>query len=426
MSTLSDETFTTIAQNIKGEKDFGNFMLVHKKVFVSMPTKQQNDIINSLCKSGFDVFSIIKKMQDSNVVQLNKELFAAIVEWLCDRKYMNMLKEFLNLHHNEHKKCDDNVKKQIITYLSTEKSFNLEEYINTYYDHTQNGKRLIKFLNMITKMKIIYVSPQCDDQTLEEITRFFEYINKHKWILKLRSPKNHNFYGDLVEMCSKLSLKLNKDVGDKYIKELFPDNVLCEVEKLRTMSASTVTKTLNDDILNMSLSPNHIEMSSSCSNVQNKLTELKEFTDSTGLNERNKSWDIRSEQNPVIIKTNNSPHQSTIIESKDVTCTPCTPDVTNLESEPKSDSTQQSTIIGKYASNDEQIITLPVKRDQNKFNVIVEYLVNNWAFEENNIQVSQNKVRASLRQYQLYDDVDNKRIVLMSNNDSILNFVYTA
>ena len=140
---LSDNTFLTITENIKNDDHLVKFMLVHKDSFNMLSTFDKNYVIKSMCIRKINVTDVIENMQNCGNIQMNKELFAITIETICARRRssrIQMLNEFLIIHHDEHKTCNDDTRKHIFGCLCLDEKFNLNEYIETYCDVTKTLK----------------------------------------------------------------------------------------------------------------------------------------------------------------------------------------------------------------------------------------------------------------------------------------------
>ena len=422
---LSGETFLTIIKHIDSQDFFENFMLVHKETFYTLSTSQKNEVIKIFSNRNYDVTGVIKKMQNCGVVQLNKMIFARVVNLICHSDAPNMLKEWLNVHFNEHINCDNYTKRQILEYLfsnddfilneelftnilswiydnikpdmlkdflkihnknkicdditrnqiikqlCSNTNFNVNEHVKTYCYPTQTDKKLFENID------IKNICASHDEDESEKISQFFKYIIKHKFILESISLNCPNLNNNLIDLCSKLSSNVGKDIGDKYIEELFPDIALCDIEK----SITSPNKPLSIEI------PVIIK-----SNID-AASDIK-------IVDRNEN----------VTNCSSKKESTTINFSSEKSC-----DVLPQKEEKCDKLNSESTIICTYASNDEHVTTLNVKDNQGKFETIVGYLMLHWGFDENDIG------------YKLYHDGINNRFVFMSNDDRpIFNFVYTA
>ena len=437
---LSSETFMIFIKCITNDDYIENFMLTHKKTFGNLSITQKNDVIQKLVERNHDVTGTIDKMMRCGNVQLNKQLFVIIIEWFSknigsisdanvlrktfvsdngleinfyrlkipgysDDEYskipfMDMLREFLNVHHHEHKMCDDNTRNQIIKYVCLNKNFSVNEYVKTCCYPTNTDKKLFKFFDLVLKMKTVCSSSHDD----EEITHFFEYIIKHKFILESMLQNGTKFYGDLVELCSNLCLNFDKEKGNKYIKELFPDNVLCDLIK--------------------NLKNIHETEKIGCNPVVIKII---------GCDDNTINPSPKKESNSSIINTD-----------------------INLKNDKSSDEFKYDSTIICTLSNGEYVDTLHLNYNQSKCGAIVDYMKLHWGFDDNEIkfiwQPKMAKVNNHMypiiyefgRSFQLYADNDNHRFVFMNNENvpiimhkprfvfinnnigPILNFVYST
>ena len=417
---MSENTFRTIIHEISGANDIENFMLAHKETFKMLHPSIRNHIVKHIYEHHNDVASIFEKMQHSNNVQLNEALFASIVNWFfhnwIDHHSFHIFNEFLSIHHNEHKTCNDKVMIQIINILCSDKKFDLEEHVLICYDDIQNEKKLTKFFDMISKMKIICLSPYVDDVIIKCMSTLFDYVRK---MLGSKSPNSRNFYD---ECNSRLILELSDEDWGRYFKELFLSNLSYKVERLCDGSKQIKSDCVSEGNAQNEKTSDLISLSDAIENdIQNDeqhskhAPPLSKFLD---VYMRSTNFAIESH-----MKENYSDEQHlTISDNKIDIKSERWRDVYDCEL--KSD---QLIIICKYARNDEHAETLHVKSDNDKFDVIVEYLKSRWMIDESEIQISRQEMSFFTKQYQLYDDANNNLIVLMSNDDGpIFNFVYTA